>query len=176
MAEAALAVTLYTQTQVWTGSIYRHYEERLLDLLNGAPKQPQSRGRFLALSDVIIQSADGKKERLPTAYINKATIELATTSGGDLARGLGAKAGHKPYPFVQKVSVPVELRMPAYAVIGNMHCTSWDELWHVFEERQTFLPVTDVSICALVSDVWWQVPFVAVNREQILFLKQGRVA
>lgn len=176
MAEAALVVTLYIGTQVWTGYIYRYYEGRLLDLLNGVSKQPEKRGRFLALNDVTIQSADGKKERLPTAYINKATIELAATSEGDLARGLGAKEGYKPYPFVQKVSVPVELRTPAYAVIGNMHCTGWDELWRVFEERQTFLAVTDVSICALVNDVWRQVPFVAVNREQILFLKKGRVA
>jgi hypothetical protein len=172
MAKVALAVTLYTQTQAWTGCIYRRYAERLLDLLNGVSNQPQSRGRFLALSDVTIQYADSKKERLPTVYINKATIELATTSGGELARGIGAKAGYKTYPFVHKVPVPVELRTPAYAVIGNMHCNGRHGVWNVLEEGPTFLPLTDVRIRSLVNDIWWDAPFTAVNREKILSLQE----
>jgi len=108
-------------------------------------------------------------------FTDESTIELATTSGRDPARGLGARDGYKPYPFVQKVPVTVEIRVPSYAVIGNIHCNSWNEIWRVFEKGQLFLPVTDASMRPLVNDAWWNVPFVAVNREQILLLKKGEV-
>ncbi len=105
-----------------------------------AVRRPEGRGMFLDLSDVTIQCADGGEERLPTAYINKATIQLAATSDADAGRGIGAKAGHKPYPFVDKLAVPVRLRMPAYALSGSMHCASGQRAWHVLEERLMFLP------------------------------------
>jgi len=165
MTKAQLAVTLYMQTQFLTGFIYHPCEERLSDLLNGVG-QPESRGRFLALSDVTIEYADGKKERLSSAYINKATIELAT--GGDSSRGIGAKAGHKPYPFVEKSPLPVRLRLPAYVLIGSMHCTSGQRAWHVMEEKRMFLPLTNVRIRPRTNGIWWTAPFAAVNTEQIL--------
>ncbi len=62
------------------------------------------------LSDVTIHHANGKEKRLPTAYINKTAMELATILDSDSARGIGVKVGHKPYPFVKKSSVPVRLR------------------------------------------------------------------
>ncbi|GAI32757.1 unnamed protein product [marine sediment metagenome] len=168
-----LRVELYMQTQILSGFIYQPYEGRLLDLLNGVwVRQPESRGRFIELSEVTIHYVDGKTERLPSAYINKATIQLAATSDGDLARGLGVKVGPKPYPFMQKLSAPVRLRMPAYALVGNMHCTSRQRAWHVLEEKLMFLPLTDVKIRALANGIWSNVPFVAVNREQILSLQE----
>ena len=73
-ATERLAVKLYFQTQVLSGFIHCPYEERLLDLLSGVSvRRPESRGRFLELSDVTIYRADGKEERLPTANVNKAT-------------------------------------------------------------------------------------------------------
>jgi hypothetical protein len=64
----SLAVKLYMQAQVLSGFIYQTYEERLLDLLNGVSvRRPESRGRFLDLSDVTVRYADGREERLPTA-------------------------------------------------------------------------------------------------------------
>ena len=172
-----LAVTLYLQTEVLIGSIYRPHEQRLLDLLNGAIiSRPENSGMFLNLSDVTISHTDGKKERLPTAYINKATIQLAATPDGDSARGIGAKVGPKPYPFVQKSSVPVRLQMPAYALIGSMHRASGQRLWNVLEEKLMFLPLTDVKIRPITNGIWWTALFVAVNREQILSLQEEEIA
>ncbi len=168
-----LAVKFYMQAEVVSGFIYQPYEERLLDLLNGVSvRQTESRGKFLALSDVTIQQADAREERLPTAYINKATIQLATTPEGDLARGIGARAGYKPYPFVEKSPVPVRLHMPAYAVTGSMHQARDQRVWHILEEGFTFLPITNVQIHALANGISSAVSFVAVNREQILSLQE----
>jgi len=161
-------VTLYMQTQVLIGSVYELHEQRLLDLLNDVfVWRPGNSGKFLELSGVTTSHADGKKERLPTAYINKVTIQLATPDG-DSARGIGAKAGHKPYPFVEKSPLPVRLRLPAYVLIGSMHGTSGQRAWHVMEEKRMFLPLTNVRIRARTNGIWWTALFVAANREQIL--------
>lgn len=170
---AWLAVKLYMQTQVLSGFFYHPYEERLLDLLNGiSVRRPEGQGRFLELSDVTIEYTDGEKERLPAAYINKAIIQLATTPDGDSARGIGAKVGPKPYPFVEKSPVPVRLRTPAYTVTGSMHRASNQRAWHVLEERPMFLPLTTVEIRTLANVIVAKVPFVAANRDQILSLEE----
>jgi hypothetical protein len=85
-----LEVRLFIETQVWSGSIYQPQAERLLDLLNGIwVRQPEGRGRFLVLHDVTVHHASGPEEKLPIAYVNKSTIQLATTADPDAARGTG---------------------------------------------------------------------------------------
>jgi len=168
-----LAVKLYMQTQVLSGFIYSPSEDRLLDILGGlSVRRPQSRGRFLELSDVTIQHADGREEKLPAAYVNKATVHLAATSTANSGRGLGAKLGPKPYPFVEKSPVPVRLLTAAYAVTGSLHRGNYQRAWHVLEERPMFLPLTNGEICALANGTRWKVPFVAVNKEHVLSLQE----
>ncbi len=173
MTKAQLAVTLYMETQTLTGFIYQPKEERLSDLLNAVSLRRENRGRFVELSYVAIQYTDGQEEeKLPTAYINKATIQVAVTIDGDLAKGIGGKVGAKPYPFVEKLPVLVRVRMPAYILMGNMHCASGQMAWHALEEKPMFLPLTNVSICRADNSHWWKVPFAAVNREQMLSLAE----
>ena len=174
---AWLSVTLYMQTQIVTGFIHNPYQQRLLDLLNGiSVRQAEQRGRFLELSEMTIHHADGKEERLATAYINKATIQLATTSDVDLSKGIGGKEGPKSYPFQEKVPMPVRLSTPAYEVIGNMYRISHQIIWYVLEDKPIFLPVTDAEIRVLTNDACTKVAFVAVNKEQILYLYQDPLA
>jgi len=162
-----LAVALYMETQVLIGFI-NHYEERLTDLLNGVSLRRENRGRFVELSYVTIQHVDGREEKLATSYINKATIQLATTIDGDLAKGIGGRVGAKPYPFVEKLPVPLRVRMPAYLVIGNMHCAGRQMAWHTVEEKPMFLPLTNVNIRRSDNSHWWKASFAIVNTEQIL--------
>ena len=171
-----ITVRFYTQTDIVSGFIYQPEEERILDLLNGVSvRQPESRGRFLELGDVTIKHADGKEERLPAAYVNKATVQLVTTPDGDSARGIGAKAGHKPYPFVEKSPVLVRLHMPGYTVAGTMHRTKDQRVWHVLEEKPMFLPFTNAEIHTLANDILSGVPFVAVNKEQIMSVQEEEI-
>lgn len=177
MSGEKLSVTLYMETQVFTGFIHQLREERLLDFLNGASlSTPETSGTFLGLSDVTISHTNGKKEKLPTTYVNKATIQLAATPDGNSARGIGAKVGSKPYPFVPKSPVWVSLRMPAYALIGSMHCASGQEVRHLLGGKLMFLPVTDAKIRPITNGIWWTAPFVAVNKEQIVSLRQEEIA
>ena len=172
-----IAVTLYMQTEVLIGFIFQPHEQRLLDILNGTLlSPPESSGTFLKLNDVTISHTYGKKGKLPNSYINKATIQLAATLDSDSARGIGAKVGPKPYPFVPKSPVRVSLLMPSYALIGSMHRASGQKIWHMLEENQRFLPLTDVKIRPLTNGIWWTALFVAVNREQILSLQEEEIA
>ncbi|HUV56546.1 MAG TPA: hypothetical protein VMV84_04870 [Dehalococcoidales bacterium] len=166
-----IALALYMETQTFIGFI-DHKEERLSDLLNGVSSIQKTRGRFVELHDVTIQHSDGREERLATAYINKATIQLAATIDGDLAKGIGGQVGAKPYPFVDKLPVPVRVQMPAYILLGNMHCISRQMAWHTLEEKPMFLPLTNVSVCRSGNSHWWKLSFAAVNREKILSLAE----
>ena len=168
-----LAIKLYLQTQVLSGFIYNPSNDRLLDILSGiSVKRPESRAKFLELTNVTVQHADGTEEILPTVCVNKAAIELATTSDVDSARGLGTKVGPKPYPFVEKLVVPVRLQMSGYAITGSLHRAHYQRVWHVLDEKSTFLPITNADIAALANGDRWKAPFVAVNQEQILFLRE----
>ena len=176
MGAVWLAVRLYMQTQDLIGSICQPREQRLLDILNGVfVERPENSDMFLKLSGVTIFYLDGTKERQPTAYINKATIQLAALDD-DLARGIGGKVGPKSYPFVQKSSVPVNLRLQTYALIGSLHCASGLRVSHVLEEKLMFLPLTNAKIRVLGNGIWRPSPFVAVNREQILSLQEVEIA
>jgi hypothetical protein len=174
MNEAAwLAVTLCVQSHILSGFVYLQSDERLLDLLNGMPvKRLESRGKFLALSDVTVHQGDAVGEKLSSAYINKAAIYMAATWNSDLGRGLGARSGQKPYPFVEKMPIPVRLWISEFLLIGSMYCASGQRAWHVLEEEQMFLPLTNVEVRPLADGIWSDVPFVAVNREQVLSLQE----
>jgi len=173
MDAAQFAVTLYIDAEVLIGFIRRPYEERLLDILNGIlAGRPEDSSRFLEVIDITIRHPDGGRERLPVAYINKSTIQLTAVSDGDLARGIGGKVGYRYPPFVQKSPMVVRLCMPAYVLIGSMHCARGQRIWHVLQEKAMFLPVTNARIRAAANGIWWAAPFVAVNREQVLSLQE----
>ena len=147
---ATQLIKLYMQTEVLIGNIsYAPTPEaRLLDALNGVTDRgPVKRGRFLELSDVTTQHADGTKERLKTSYINKSTVQLAVSIGdGDSGRGLGAHDGPKSYPFVEKTPLPVRIETRDYIVTGNMYHIRYQKVWVVLEDAPTFLPITHAQI------------------------------
>ncbi len=160
-----LAVVLYMETQVLAELIYQPKEERLSDIINGVSLRWENRGRFVELRDATIERVDGREERLPTTYINKATIQAAATIDGDLAKGIGGRIKVKSYPFVEKLPVLVRVQMPAYILIGNMYCASRQMAWRTLGEKP-FLPVTNVSIQKSDNSHWWKLPFATVNRDQ----------
>lgn len=176
---ASQLVKLYMQTQVTMGYIYYAPtpEARLLDVLNGLSDMgPVKRGRFLELSDVTIQQADGRQEKLPVAYINKAIVQLVgTLESGDVGRGIGAQAGPKLYPFVEKSPVPVRIETQSYVVTGTMYRVTFQKVWQVLEDTPTFLPLTRAQIYTVANGAWESFPFVAVNKEHILSLQEEAI-
>ena len=173
---ATQLIKLYMQTEVLIGNIsYAPTPEaRLLDALNGVTDRgPIKRGRFLELTDVTIQHADGSKEKLKTSYINKSTVQLAVTLGdADSGRGFGAHDGPKSYPFVEKTPLPVRIETHDYIVNGNMYHIRYQKVWVVLEDAPTFLPITHAQIFNISNGAIETIPFVAVNKEHILSLQE----
>jgi hypothetical protein len=168
-----IELTLYTQTLVLSGSVSRLEEGRLLDLLNdGSDQRGQGASPFLELSNVNARDAGERKKILPNAYIEKASVYMAVLADANAARGVGAKAGHKSFPFVLKSPVPVELHMADYVLVGNMHCANGQKPQDVLSEKPRFLPLTDVSIRTLRNDIELTAPFVAANKEHVLPLEK----
>lgn len=173
---ASQLIKLYMQTQILIGYIYYAPtpEARLLDALNGLSDMgPVKRGRFLELSNVTIQYNDNRLEKLPVAYINKATVQLAGTLGDfDAGRGIGAHDGPKSYPFVEKSPLSVHIETQAYLINGNMYHVNYQKVWHVLEDTPLFLPLTHAEIRTLANGLTEKTPFVAVNKEHILSLQE----
>jgi len=173
---ASQIIKLYMQTQVVIGNIsYAPTPEaRLIDALNGiTDRGPVKKGRFLELTDVTIQHADGRKQKLKTSYINKSTIELAITLGeANSGRGIGAHIGPKGYPFVEKSPILVRIETQDYVVNGNMYTLSYQKVWFVLEDSPSFLPITHAHVLTLSNGAMEMVPFVAVNKEHILSLQE----
>lgn len=165
-------INLYMQTKILSGSICVSTPQgRLLDKLNETTG-PESDGGFLELFDVTIRHREGKDERAPTVYVSKATIHLVATMTADVGRGLAAQVGLRQHPFREKLTVPVRLETASYAVIGNMHVATYENVWDNLVKRPTFLPLTHAEVHALASDTRWKIPFIAVNRDHIILLQE----
>jgi len=165
-------IMLFTQTEVLIGSIFiSTLEGRLLDELNGRIiLGPENRDKFLTLTNVIIQHMDGTREKTTLVHVNKDTIQIAATTSANAGRGIGGKSGPKPYPFTEKVPVRVKIMMSGYEITGNMYRVSHQKIDNVLIEKTTFVPLTDAEVVALTSRKKWNVPFLAVNKDQILSL------
>lgn len=165
-------VMLFTQTEVLIGSIYiSTIEGRLLDELNGRIViGPENRDRFLNLADVMIQHLEGMREYAEIVHVNRDTIQMAATASANTGRGIGGKPGPKPYPFAEKLPVPVKIMMSGYEISGNMYRVSHQKIDHVLMEKTMFVPLTDAVVIALANRKTWDVPFLAVNKNQILSL------
>jgi hypothetical protein len=175
--ETSHIIKLYLETQMVTGKI--HFAPipgaRLSDALNGiTDKGPVRGGKFLELTDVTIRHADGTEENLKFSYISKATVQLAVSSGNVDSRTVtGAKNGPRAYPFVEKSPVLVRIETHDYLISGVMYCKDHQSIWRVLEDPATFLLLTDVQIRALANDIREEFSFAAVNKEQILSLRDG---
>ena len=168
-----LAIRLYLQMQVVSGFLHNPADERITDILSGiSGKRSESRAAFLELTDITVQHKDGGEESLPCAYVNKAAVELAMALEADSGRGIGAKTGPRPYPFVEKVAVRVRLLTPGYLVAGNLSRAAHQTVWHVLEEKPMYLPLTNAEVVSLSSGERCNAPFAAVNKEYILFLRE----
>ena len=166
-------VQIYTPTYICTGYIYCPQQHRLLDVLNGTLTGAlRTNEEFLSVSEAEMRSLDGRVTMPQSAYISKASILFVRAIEAGYTRGLGGKAGHKPYPFISKSSVPVKLYVPSYTLTGQMHCAKGEGVWNVLNSEARFLPLTNVEICPSAGDSELGVSFIAVNKGQIISLEE----
>ena len=167
-------IVLFMMTEVIIGSIYIATPEgRLLDELNGRIiSWPENRDKFLQIANVTIWHMDGTEEKTSLVYINKETIQMAGTNSSNSARGIGAKPPPRPYPFTEKIPIPARIAVSSYQINGNIYRLSHQKVEHVLMEKTAFLPMTDVDIFSFTNNKRWFVPFLAVNKDQILSIHE----
>jgi len=98
-----------------------------------------------------------------SAHINKASILFVREIDNSQTKG---EVGHRPYPFVSKLSIAVRLYMPLYTLTGEMHCAWGQHLSDLLNKGVRFLAFTNVQI-APARGTDESVSFVAINKAQI---------
>jgi hypothetical protein len=91
----------------------------------------------------------------------------------DSSGGPSGKVRHRLYPFVSKSPLSVRLYMPFYTLTGQMHCFEGQPLSDLLNTGERFLALTNVQIVPSGGSSE-SVSFVAVNKEQIISLEEGR--
>lgn len=165
-----LKVWAYTSTCILSGYVHRLYQQRLLDLLNGVLVEgSRADADFLPITEVT-HATDGIETTVQFACINKASILFVSEVGQ--FRGLGGKSGYKLPPVVEKIPVVAKLQTPYYTLSGQMYCAKRQRLLDLLNTRARFLPVTNVDIVSCSGSSQWAADFVAVNKEQIIYLDE----
>lgn len=180
MAEAAthgnwLPLTFYMEKHVVNGTVHHPANLRLTDFLNQADdRNNNGLNNFIEVKDTNMVHEDGIEDNQPVSYVNREAILLVVTEDGDAARGIGASASPKPYPFVLKSPVPITAETSAYTLSGYMYCSAGQVVGDVLRSPVKFLPLTDVQIRPHGQTTWRTAPFAALNRSQILSLAQEK--
>lgn len=151
------------------GTTYRMQEQRLLDSLCGGFEASVYRlGReFMPLTEVRVHLPRGKKESAAYSLVMKPSILfVAERNGGqeemdrlERARKWGMKV---KMPLLTKVWIP------PYTLVGRMHAAMWQELAHILDAEEVFLPMTSVVVTPALPTGESAFSFVAVNRGRIV--------
>lgn len=151
------------------GTTYRAQDQRLLDsLCGGFTASVYHLGRdFLPLTEVQVHLPRGKKESTAYNFVMKSSILfVAERNGGqeemdrlERARKWGMKV---KMPLLTKVWIP------PYTLVGRMHAAMWQELAHILDAEDTFLPMTSVVVTPALPTGESNFSFVAVNRGRIV--------
>ena len=108
-----IPLTFFMQTRVLTGSLYQPISLRLIDSFNdGFDVQRNSTPAFVHVDETTIFHSNGTREKQRSIFVNKVNILLAVTEDENTARGMGAEAGPKRYPFMHKMPVQVLVPVP----------------------------------------------------------------
>ncbi len=171
-----LPVVVYTVSGIFVGDTYRLEEQRLLDTLNRGfvARALRMAGDFMPLADVEAYAPNGRKTRLASIHINKASILFVGEKGGDpQATTPGGRETRKTHLLRIKTPLGTEISVPPYVLEGNVYVESWGELPEAIETDARFLPLTDVRVSPVLTGGEPTFGFVAVNREKILYITES---
>lgn len=164
-----VGVVVCTASSTLEGTTYRMREQRLLDSLSaGFVANAYRMGReFLPLTGVQIYLPKGKKESMAYTFVMKPSILfVAERDGGQpeldvlqRARKWGTKA---------KMPLLTRIWIPPYTLVGRVYVAIWQELAHVLDGEEVFLPMTGVEVTPALPTGESTFNFVAVNKGQIV--------
>jgi hypothetical protein len=162
-------VVVCTSNGTLEGTTYRMQEQRLLDSLCGGFEASVYRlGRdFLPLTDVRAHLQGGKKESAAYNFVMKSSILFVAERGGGQPEMSGLERARK---WGMKVKMPLLTRIwiPPYTLTGRMHAAMWQELAHILDADEMFLPMTSVVVTPALPTGESDFGFVAVNKGRIV--------
>jgi len=150
------------------GHIYCLPKRRLIDQINGFPSGIKSDYiAFLPLEEAKMGTNNGS-----AIFINKKSIVFISEIFENESKGLGLKDGQVNYPFVKKPIIRVKIEVPFYTITGDLHCASSQRFIDLLDEGKRFLAVTKAEIFSTSSNKKQEISFLALNKEQIVFLEE----
>ena len=162
-------VVVCTATCTLEGTTYRMEEQRLLDSLCGGFTASVYRlGKdFLPLTEVRVHLPGGKKESTAYNFVMKSGILFVAERGGGQPEMNGLQRAKK---WGMKVKMPLltKIWIPPYTLVGRMHVAMWQELVHILDGEEMFLPMTSVVVTPALPTGESTFSFVAVNKRQIV--------
>jgi len=75
--------------------------------------------------------------------------------------------------IVKKLPVPVVIQTVTHLVRGSVHVREGERLKNELERAETFLAVTQASVYGAEDKVLFTIPFMAIQRAQIVWIIQG---
>jgi hypothetical protein len=151
------------------GTTYRMEEQRLLDSLCGGFMAGVYRlgWDFLVLTDVQVHLPRGKRESADYNFVMKSSVLFVAERGGGQPEMGGLERAKK---WGMKVKMPLLTRiwMPPYTLVGRMHVAMWQELAHILDGEEMFLPMTSVVVMPALPTGESAFNFVAVNKGRIV--------
>ncbi len=163
MNNQEIALTVHINSHTLVGNLSIPEGSRISDFLNN---KTLLKTDFIKLTDVTVKNKTHKKETLKTVYINKNSIQMITTLETDSARGIGAKAGQKFYPYTKKIAQRKTISLPGYELNGYLYSSEADDAAFLNDER-TFIPCTDTQVYDIDEDKRWKIEFAALNKNHI---------
>ena len=166
-------IVVKTNDYIFSGFINHSENERVLDVLNkgsiGSKEVlPED---FLHLTEAEIISSDGlKRRRAPSCIIAKPNILFVAERNTSL-NNPGITSASRPL-YQPKTPVCVEVLIPGIAMLARVHVSDWQQPMNVVDTIQMFLPLTKVQLSTKLSTGELQFDFIAVNRNQIIFMAE----
>jgi len=173
-------VVVCTISGIYSGLTYRLADQRLLDALNeGFSSRALRMGRdFVPLSDVQAYFPTGTRvqmaSRYSSTYIRKANIFFV----GELSRrqseiAVESKEKRRAPRTREKKTIAAEIHISPYILKGQMYAEVWQELLHALDNDERFLPLTNVTVWPELPDGEARFDFVAVNKDQVVYLGES---
>jgi hypothetical protein len=165
-------VVVCTTAGTFIGHTYRSSQLRLLDVLN---KGFAARGTrigmdYIPMTEVEMYLPEGGKQALASVHIRKANIVFVAEKGGGQPDADTSRVGKV---IVAKKPVEAKVGMAPYVLVGRLHSAAWAELVTSLHQEETFIPLTKVQISPELPTGETQFDFVAVNKDQVIYVGEA---
>ncbi|MBN1375301.1 MAG: hypothetical protein JXA01_04015 [Dehalococcoidia bacterium] len=173
-------ILVCTGELIFIGAFKCNVSQRLIDALNeGVRESPLSKiVDFLPLQDVVMYNVKGDKKKFGHIYLAKNNILFIAQLSSEVK---GKKFSAYPYRIKQPVGVTIytaqvyqaQVYTTPYILKGQIYVESWGQVADTIENKERFLPLTDVEVDPAPIGGDCQFDFVAINRERMISICEG---